>query len=167
MDIWQFNTLLNKAYYDEKAFERLYDFYYKRIVLHFCKYFGKDLAEDVAQDFFIKIVVSCKEYEYIKNPTAWVYTCCANIAKTKFAKETREITFNEEFGVDTDFGLDFEKLFLGVELDRLDELTKKIVILHYWQGYHFEEISKILGITSDAIRQRHKRLKKKLKYILL
>ena len=168
MDAQQFNRLLNNACKDEKAFELLYDFYYKRIVLQFCNYFGKELAEDVAQDFFIKLVESDKKYEYINNPTAWVFTCCANIAKTKFAKETREISFNEEFGLDTnaDLGLNFDKLFLGIELDQLDDLTRKIVILHYWKGYNFEEIAEIIGINYAAIRQRHKRLKKKLKNIL-
>lgn len=166
MDARQFNVLLNKACKDEHAFELLYDFYYKRIVLRLSNCFGRDLAEDVAQDFFMKLVMSKKQYEYIENPTAWVYACCANIAKTKFAKETREITFNEELCSETDLDLDFEKVFLGIELDQLDELTRKIVVLHYWKGYHFGEISEILGITSDAVRQRHKRLKKKLKYIL-
>lgn len=168
MDVQQFNMLLSKAHTDAKCFGLLYSFYYKRIVMQFCKKFGKEFAEDVAQDFFIKIIKSDKKYEYINSPTAWVYTCCINIAKTKLTKENSKILFNEEFGTEAnfDFDSDFEKLCLDLELDGLDDETKKIIFLHYWEGYCFEEISEILGISYDALRQRHKRLKKKLKNIL-
>ena len=168
MDAQQFNILLNNANKDEKAFELLYNFYYKRIVAQLAKGFGKEFAEDVVQEFFIRLVKFDKKYEYINNPTAWVYKCCENIAKTKLAKENYKISFNEEIGVSSalDFDFDFENAFIGTELNKLDDISKDIIILHYWKGYSFEEISEILGITYDAIRQRHKRLKKKLKNIL-
>lgn len=166
MDAPQFNRLLNIAYKDEKAFQQLYDFYYKRIVFKFLGQFGKDLAEDVAQDFFTKIVESDKKYEYINNPTAWVYTCCANIAKTKLAKENRTVPLEEDLCAENGSDLNCDKINIGIEIGQLDDLTRKIIILHYWKGYSFEEISKILDITYAALRQRHRRLKKKLKNIL-
>ena len=166
MDAQQFNLLLNNANKNEKAFELLYNFYYRRIVAKIAKSFGKEFAEDVAQEFFIRLVKFDKKYEFINNPTAWVYTCCENIAKTKLAKEKGKISFNEEIGANSALDFDFENVFIGTELNKLDDISKDIVILHYWKGYNFEEISGILGITYDAIRQRHKRLKKKLKFIL-
>lgn len=166
MNVPKFNILLNNANKNEKAFEILYNFYYKRIVAQIAKNFGKEFAEDVAQEFFIRLVKSDKKYEYIKNPTAWVFTCCENIAKTKLAKENGKISFNEEIGVSSALDFDFENTFIGTELNKLDDISKEIIILHYWKGYSFEEIAGILGITYDAVRQRHKRLKKKLKNIL-
>ena len=73
---------------------------------------------------------------------------------------------DEEFYIGKNISSDFEKLFLGIELGQLDDITRKIIVLHYWEGYSFEEISEILSINYDAIRQRHKRIKEKLKDIL-
>ena len=50
----RFNKLLKKIETDEKAFDELYDFYYKRIIFHLKGRFGEELSEDVAQEFFIK-----------------------------------------------------------------------------------------------------------------
>ena len=167
MDVQKFNKCLKKAHRDKKSLEFLYDFYYKRIVFHLYKDFGRELAEDVAQEFFIKLINHDKQYEYINNPTAWVYACCKNIARTKIAKENRDILLDEELCVSKDLSSDFDKLFLGTVLEELDDVTKKIVVLHYWEGYGFGEISEILGIGHEAIRQRHKRVKAKLKNILI
>ena len=166
MDAQKFNKWLRNVRRDKKSLEVLYNFYYKRAVSFLCKRFDRELAEDVTQEFFIRLINNDKQYEYINNPTAWVYTCCINIARTKIAKENRDILLDEELCVSKDLSSDFDKIFLGTVLEELDDLTKKIIILHYWEGYSFAEASEILGISYDAIRQRHKRIKAKLKEFL-
>ena len=168
MEASHFNRLLKSISKDEKSFNELYEYYGRRIVFRLTRVYGKEIAEETLHDFFLKLIKHEGKYEYIQKPTSWVYTCCENIAKTKLAKENYKISFNEEIGVSSalDFDFDFENAFIGTELNKLDDISKDIIILHYWKGYSFEEISEILGITYDAIRQRHKRLKKKLKNIL-
>ncbi len=40
---------------------------------------GINIEQDVAQEFF-KYLLNLEKIPYIKNPTAWVYTCCDHIA---------------------------------------------------------------------------------------
>ena len=48
----------------------------------------------------------------------------------------------------------------------LDETSRKLIYLHYWEGYSLRETAEILGIDYAAIRKRHGRIKAKLRNLL-
>lgn len=52
------------------------------------------------------------------------------------------------------------------ELDKLNELDRSIVYLHYFEGYSLKEISKILKMTQNAVYVRVTRVRKKLKNLI-
>lgn len=52
------------------------------------------------------------------------------------------------------------------ELDRLPDMDRNILYLHYYEGYSVKEIGKILKISQNAVYVRMTRSRKKLKRLL-
>ncbi len=148
-----------------KAFDKLYKFYFPKIVIHiYVIYKNKNLSEDVAQEFFIKLL-EMKEFNYIKFPNSWVYTVAENIAKNIISKEKTNLTepidnfricVNDTYAYQL-YGDYWEKL------NNLDELTRKILIMRIFEGYRYQEIASELNLKVDTVRQRYCRGIKKLK----
>ncbi len=161
----EFNICLRKIKTNIKAFNRLYNYYFPKIVVHiYVIYKNKSLSEDIAQDFFVKLLETQKFY-YIKFPNAWVYTVAENIAKNIIAKEkinlTEPIDDIQACAYDTYayelFGDYWEKL------NQLDELTRKIMIMRIFEGYRYQEIAHLMNMKVDTVRQKYSRGIKKLK----
>ncbi len=169
MEANKFNRLLRNIK-DERSFGALYDFYYKRIVYHLKNRFGKEAAEDAAQKFFIKLLTDDKTYMYIERPTTWVYRCCENLAIDTAEQNNKTLSLDdsiecpqttvemEYFGVSDGA---FDKAIKG-----LDETSRKLIYLHYWEGYSLRETAEILGLGHAAVRKRHGRIKAKLRNLL-
>lgn len=164
----EFNRHLNRITTDEKSLERIYDYYYGRIILHIESNFsrGENFASDVAQEFFLYLV-NGKPKPHVDFPTAWVYKCCNNIALKILKSQDVFAELNENALVETSVPLEtsvygeFETL-----IKDLDETTQKIIKLLYIDDYSLKEIAKILGLRYGTVRQKHSRAIKKLKNLL-
>lgn len=89
MDERSFNYFL-KNIHKKQCFDKLYDFYYRRIVLHINRRFNMGtLSEDVAQECFMKLLEK-KDFKHIEYYTSWIYKICENIALRKLNQETIE-----------------------------------------------------------------------------
>ena len=160
----EFNKLLLSVKTSERALEKLHGYYFGRIVFHVAKTYGKTFAEDVAEDFFMWLL-KAENLPHVMYPTTWVYLQCDSIAKRKVQKEARYVHGELEFEQEAPHK---EELFgdLYEAMKGLDEIEKKIVELHYWEGYSLKEIAPMLPLEYAAVRQRHKRLLAKLKKTL-
>ena len=163
-----FNKLLKRISSDKKAFQVLYKIYYPRIVNHIERVYPNADAEEIAHEFFIKLL-NTKNFNHVKNPTSWVYVICRNIVKSKYGKEAH-ISFDEnnalgdELIQNVDFSsrIDLEEQTRQM-LSLADELTRKIIVLYYWEGYNFKEVAKLLSLNASTVRQKHARFVKKVK----
>ena len=175
VDVVKFNLILKMCECDNKALEPIYDFYFTRIKLHIKNKYPDACADDVAQEFFLRLIKS-HGFKYINNPTAWVYACCDNIAKSMllgnaetvplFAPENFELT--QKYCVAEDFvDIEMQNDQTKRIFDALgDECTKKIFYLYYWCGYNLREISQLLSLNPGTVKQRHARAIKKVKNLL-
>ena len=163
MEARKFNRLLRSIAKDVNAFDELYRFYGRRIVFRLSRIYGRELAEDVSHDFFLKLITENKNYGYIEKPTSWIYTCCENLAKTKIKLNSKYALLNEEAACNN---FEFENLEIKTVLDNFDDVTRRIIELFYWDGYNLEEISEILHIKYATVRKKHSRAKAKLKKFL-
>lgn len=169
MEEKKFNKLLRKAKTDEKAFNELYSYYYKRIVHEITSYAGSDLAYDVAQIFFLNIIQRKKPFNFVHYPTAWVYTCCRNIAKKIMVNNEKYILIDDNIEAESVIGHD--NLTIDLEwidtvqplVSDFDEETRKMLYLLYVKGYSLKEIAIITNIKYAAVRKRHSRVIKHLK----
>ncbi|MDD4291755.1 MAG: RNA polymerase sigma factor [Clostridia bacterium] len=149
----EFNRLIKRIKKDQRAFEKLYGFYFHRIVMYITVRYGKSIADDVAQAFFLKLLTIDIETK-IDFPTSWVYKVCDNLAKTylRTNPEYKELTEMEDASEFRD-----EYLYAKEGLDQLGKSDRKIVYMHLWEGYSLIEISMLLGQSYDIVRKRYSR----------
>ncbi len=143
-----FNILIKRVKISRNAFNKIYSFYFPKIVIHLSIKFGNyELGRDVAQDFFVKLY-QINQREYVKYPTSWIFTIVDNLAKNILTKESKykiHPLSEEEFKIsDVYFFDNFGDYFH--KLNRLEVEERKIVVMRVLEGYSFCEISKILGI---------------------
>lgn len=168
MDEKRFNALMRKIRQSESSFQILYRFYRNRVVFFLSQKYGLTIAEDAVQEFFYRLPHIALKQEYIKNPSAWVYISCENCAKRMVEKSFREIPVEHFPDQETkdEFDLLIDKADLQEAVDRLDDISKRIVLLFYVYGYEQKEIAKMTGLSEEAVRQRHHRAKKIIKKAL-
>lgn len=173
MNEFKFNKLIRNLSSDESAFVELYNFYFPRIKT-FIGYQYKDeqFGEDIAQEFFIKIN-KLNITQWIKYPTSWVMKVCDNLAKTFIRKIPEVLPYNDEVvaAIETTNLDDLKNGGISEEniaaLKELDNVTIKIFVMYYWEGFKLKEIAQILGMEYDTVKRKHSRGLKKLKKILL
>lgn len=169
METKEFNRHLKNAHSNKKVFTKLYDEYYSKIVLHISVKFENSIAQDIAQSFFYRVISGdFKDVDYINYPIGWIYKVCDNIAINIYRKEAKYVSLSEfEFGYykdDIDDILDIKQL-----LNDLDDFERKIIYLHFFEGYSLKEIAYNIGIKYDNFRKKYsailKKLSKKVKYL--
>lgn len=167
ISVRDFNSLLSRISYDKKAFVLLYKEYYPGIVLHIKSVYPRANAEDIAQEFFIKLI-NRKSTEYVKNPAAWIYTSCRNIVKSKYC-ETKEIPTEDSFESmgafmdqsDIDDRMAVKDAIRDV-LASADKVSQKLFVLHYVYGYPQKELAEKFGLSVSSVKQRCLQIRKKI-----
>lgn len=165
MNVQKFNKLLSKVKSDPTALTTLHNYYFEKIVFDLISY-GKYFAEDVAQEFFMKLLKRPDDKkEHVEFPNAWVYKSCHNIAITKIKVENKfvEVKDNEiEYEQK-----EYEDVYgIGDLLKTLDIRAREIISLKYWKGYTNKEISYIINETESNVRQILRRSLIKLRNLL-
>lgn len=163
MDAKEFNKCLRNAENSQQSFIKLYEEFYAKIVLHISIKFDSDIAHDIAQDFFCKIVKGeFKDIEKIKNPAAWIYRICDNMSLNIYKKEARYTSISDyDF---TDNSEDLDKILDIKELlEILNDFERKVIYFHFFEGYSLKEISSIFNIRYDNFRKKYSAILKKLR----
>ena len=98
MNQFEFNYHLKKINTKNDSLETIYNFYYGRIIMFIRRKYegGINIEQDVAQEFF-NYLLNLNNLPYVKNPTAWVYTCCDHIALRLLKVERRYCDINENY----------------------------------------------------------------------
>lgn len=163
---------------DTKAFAVLVD-RYKDLVftlaLRMLK--NREEAEEVAQDTFIKTYKSIDKFKGDSKFSTWIYrvaynSCLDRIKKNKKHINTLEINeFTTHQVVTLDNALDkMETKERNVAMQKcIDALPSEesfLLTLYYFDDLSLNEISKIVGITSNSIKVKLFRSRKKLATIL-
>ena len=163
---------------DTKAFAVLVD-RYKDLVftlaLRMLK--NREEAEEVAQDTFIKTYKSIGKFKGDSKFSTWIYrvaynSCLDRIKKNKKHINTLEINeFTTHQVVTLDNALDKmetkeRNVAMKKCIDALPSEESFLLTLYYFDDLSLNEISKIVGITSNSIKVKLFRSRKKLATIL-
>lgn len=148
-------------------FKELIREYYKTIYHISVGYLrNKEDAEDMIQDVFFKYVEHIKEEGEFEDKTHekyWIIrvtiNLCCNKLKTLKKMSNRNLDDN-----DKKYLLPENALFN--EIQKLKDIYKNVVILHYLECYKVSEISQILSISEENVKTRLKRSREKLKNVL-
>lgn len=132
-------------------------------------------VDDVIADAYLALCDAIKSNAEISNYKAWLYGTVNNLIKLKYAEiNKRKKTYvrlesvEHKLFYDVDFD-DFDltdELLDGIITDILQQLLdseKTLLILIYIKKLKFKEIAEILDTTEDAVKQKHYRLKRKIK----
>ena len=168
-DIQAYNQLVTR-YKD-----RLYNFLY-RIVN------DVDLAEDLAQDTFLKVYIHKDSYKELYKFSTWMYTIAKNLAFTELRKKKRrktssfsEITKDDwEIQVSDPTADDVDEQIMRAEkrrniqnaLSNIPIDFRTIIILRDIQELSYEDISKIIEVPIGTVKSRINRGREKLYQLL-
>lgn len=169
-----FNNILIKKCQNgcKESFNELIKFYYPFVLKFLLKLTSnKDIAEDLVQETFIKIINNIDKFNI--NGKASFNTYLITIAKNtyidylrKIHKELQEIdiesipdknNFENNYFKTENYNLILEKI------ENLPLVQKEAIKLKYLEGYTLEEIARIQNVESKTIKSRLFEGRKKLK----
>ena len=163
---------------DKNAFVALVD-RYKDMVFTLSLKMLKDRqeAEEVSQDSFLKVYKSLDRYKGESKFSTWIYkvafnTCLDRIKKNKRLQALANISeIDKQETTPLINGLDLieEKERKQLIQDCMQELEGEdgfLLTLYYFEEQSLEEIAKIIGITSNNVKIRLYRSRKKLASLL-
>lgn len=167
MDALKFNQLLKRMKYDKTAVEAIYSEYYAKLKDHVRGKFGTRFDPvDVTQDIFLKLM-TLEHRKFITNPIAWLYTITDNHVKDLYRRNKHT---TEELIDDIADDFDIDNTLLSEDMKRvmscLDEESRKILYMHYWQDIRLCDIANILNMSYVNVRVKASRAYKSLKEIL-
>lgn len=166
MNAITFNRLLRRIKRDRRAIELIYAEFYPKIVLHLQRRFGSFLcSEDVAEDVFVHLLsFDCSHF--IKYPTSWLYAIADDKGEEILHRNNVELPFPK--GGFLPAGFEHAVLSADVEsaFRHLDEESRTILYLRFWEGYSGEAIARELHISPGNVRVKISRAYKTLKKYL-
>lgn len=127
---------------------------------------NRQSAQDITQDLFLKLFTSPID-DTIRNPRAWIFQVTRNLALDVLRKK-RSVEFEEgahssnyTFETRTAMRMDLENA-----IALLGQAEREILSLHLNADLTFNEISKILEISSSAVYRKYKKAIKNLRDLL-
>ncbi|NIJ53590.1 RNA polymerase sigma-70 factor [Dyadobacter arcticus] len=143
------------------AFKQLYVAYYHKIFVYALKFTkSSDLAEDIAQDVFIKIWENRQSLTEVKFFRGYLFTICKNLTLNILARATTEARIKDSLHPGyTAFHSDTENKTLSDEYERLLERAidglppqrKLIFQLCKIEHLRYEEVACRLGISTGTV----------------
>lgn len=133
------------------------------------------LAEDAAQEIYLKIFLNLARFNKKSRFSTWVYSITYNycIDLIRRNKKTRKLFSSEE---DKDYGDVIEEVddkeILEMEIHRLQEVLevlpvddKAVLLMKYKEELSIKEISAIINKSESAVKMKIKRAKHKSRKI--
>lgn len=134
------------------------------------------VAQDVAQEVFLKVYRSADRLDPSRHPKPWLTTIAYNAYRDLLRRSAarREDPLESAGGTAhsateaPDAALERKETVEAVQraILSLDESLRWIVILRDYSGMPHEEIAQVLGLSHDAVRKRYSRALQKLREIL-
>lgn len=153
---------------DSSAAARLVEKYYASIY-QYCFLHIRDryLAEDMAQETFVRFFESVMGIRNTGRAKAYLYCIAGNIIKNYYRKKKELPMEVEEMPEKTEDNTADIAIRLDVEkaMDELPEELKEITILFFFQELKQKEIADLLGIKLSLVKYRVKKAKERLEVI--
>lgn len=121
-------------------------------------------AQDILQETLIKYMQKAPVFDTADYEKAWLLRVANNLCKDmlRFQKKNRHANIEDLL----DMGITQEDCSLLTQVWSLPEKYKRVIYLHYYEGYSVLEMADILGITESAVKKRLERGRCKLREML-
>jgi RNA polymerase sigma-70 factor (ECF subfamily) len=124
------------------------------------------LAEDAAQESFARALVNLRNLKNKSRFVPWLAAICRNVAKDMIAAKAKQINTEDISKVDKVENPSENDRLIRLAIEQLPESTKDLVVLRYYDGLSYEQISSVLGISKASINGRLTRAKRKMAHYL-
>jgi RNA polymerase sigma-70 factor (ECF subfamily) len=139
---------------------------------------SRDVAEDLLQETFLRVVRVIGEYRHVGKFESWLFRIAANLARDRarqFVRRGRPAAFEESEqgeppattrsrnGDDPAEGLAQREAEhrVAASLRRLSDGEREVLVLRHYSGHSFREIAAILGIPlGTALARAHRGLQR-------
>ncbi len=158
-----------------------------RLVLYLSRFAGREDAEDLMQEVFIKAYNSLDSFEGNSKLSTWIYKIATNLAIDKlksfaYRKEKSNISsldyiehLRSKSLSNNEGETNIEYSFLKKEMNqciadfvkRLPDNYRAIFLLKEYEDYSLEEISEVTSLSIHNVKIRLHRARKKLHELLL
>lgn len=149
---------------------------YRIHLTNFIMYYVKnyDIAEDIAQDSFLYMIINKKDYNFKYSFKTYLYTIAKSRALNYLKKAKRTIyieesVFNEsisEINLEDEVIKTYDNTQLIKAIKQLKTEYQIIIWLYYFQNFKYKEISSILSISMSKTKMSISRAKKHIKKYL-
>jgi RNA polymerase sigma-70 factor (ECF subfamily) len=124
------------------------------------------LAEDAAQESFARALINLKNLRNKRKFAPWLAAICRNAAKDMVATKARQISTDDFSQAAPEINHDESKKLIRRAIEQMPVSDKELIVLRYYNGLSYEEISSVLGISGPSINGRLARAKRKMaKYL--
>jgi RNA polymerase sigma-70 factor, ECF subfamily len=163
------STLIARAKLgDIQAFEAIVERYYPRC-LRFARGMLRNAADvdDVVQETFVRLYRALPRYEERQRFDAWIFrilgNCCRTANTVQQRREVQDVTDEHALAqlasphrpdsrLDEEWGDEVRQA-----LEEVPEYNREIFLLHYIEGFSYDEIERITGVRQSALKMRVKR----------
>lgn len=170
------NKTDQELYYDfldgkKEAFDEIVERYRKDLILFLMRYVKNyEIAEDLAQDTFLYILTSQKEYDFNCTMKTYLYTI-AKCRAINYLHKQKMLSLDENYvGNQTDYQCIDDNLLKEEERKRIKEAMKKlkkeyqiVIYLRDFEKLHYQEIAKTLNKTMSQTKMLIYRARKALR----
>ena len=150
--------------------EEIYQRHYPELLKYCVGTCGdRELAEDLAQEAFLKALQNCDTFEDLgpSQRRAWLYRTVKNLIYDRYRRavlKSRHAQAMEENEICYDPGI--QQVETDLLLQRLQPEDRMLFTLRYLEDYNASEISHMLGIPAGTVRSRLSRCRKCLKNMM-
>ncbi len=158
---------------DPKYYSILYDRYSTKVFSKCISLLkSESLAEDAAQDIFIKILMNLSKFSGKSKFSTWIYSITYNYCIDMIRRKKKDPSLLVDNIADTHDAVEDvdEKFLLEVNITRLKIILedipvadKSILLMKYQDSLSIKEIGEILDKSESAIKMKIKRAKLKFK----
>ena len=162
---------------DIDAFTAIVEAYYQRC-LRFARSMlrNPDEAEDMVQETFVRLYRALPRYEERQRFESWLFQILGNVcrtANTVFHRASSRLVEDDE-AVErvpsTDVpGKSLDREWSGAvkrALAQVPDYNREIFLLHYIEGFGYDEIERMTGVKQSALKMRVKRASDQLRSLL-
>ena len=160
---------------DARAFEVLLKRYERQIYNFIYRYVrDRELANDLLQETFLRVVKSAQRYSRKAKFTTWLYTIARNqsIDALRRLKHRRHRSLDQPMGSDADgqtlmervpgqspdghARADASQVRARVEeaVAQLSDEQREVFVMREFQGLKFREIADVIGVSENTIKSR-------------
>ena len=120
------------------------------------------LAEDAVQESFARALVRIKSLKDGAKFAPWLAAICRNVAKDMIATKVKQNSTKDISQVNEVGNHDENDRAIRRAIEKLSDPAKELIVLRYYDGLSYEQISSVLGISKASINGRLTRSKRKM-----